>query len=186
MSATRPTASSSRQETTRKCGVSSCSAAASTMPQRSRTATALNSAAASAAKSSLVEGTALDARQFLRVYDSGRCEIAGGFLRLDLDRRVARHQPVRDRDLRDDLDPLRLERVALQVRHRDPAVDAADPEPVEDVRHQLLKAHVLHAGDAFGAAEIGVRPVAAMLPLAGVVDEEFGDLAERPPLLAVV
>ena len=62
----------------------------------------------------------------------------------------------------------------------------ADAEPVEHVRHQLLEAHVLHAGDAFGAVEIGVGAVAAALPLARVVDQEFGDLAEGAALLAVV
>ncbi len=51
---------------------------------------------------------------------------------------------------------------------------------------KLLKSHVLHAGDAFGAAEIGVGAVAALLPLARVVDQELGHLAERAAFLAVV
>src|SRR5712671_2362022 len=186
MSTTRRTASSSREGASRKCGVSPRSAAARTMPQRSRTAAALSSSAASAGKSSIVEGTTLGAAELQRTGDAQRREIAGSLLRLDLDCSVERHQPIRDRDLLDYLDPLRLERVVLQVRHRDPAVDAADPEPMEDIRHQLLKPHVLHAGDAFGAAEIGVGPIAAQLTLTSVVDEEFGDLAKRSPLLAVV
>ena len=57
---------------------------------------------------------------------------------------------------------------------------------MQHVRHQLLEARVLHAGDAFGALEIGRRLVAALLALAGVVDEELGHLAERAALLAVV
>src|SRR6266567_1895958 len=57
---------------------------------------------------------------------------------------------------------------------------------MEDIGHQLLKAHVLHAGHTFRAAEIGVGPIAAQLAFAGVVDKEFGDLAKRSPLLAVV
>ena len=61
-----------------------------------------------------------------------------------------------------------------------------DAEPVEHVGHQLLEAHVLHAGDAFGAAEIGVGAVAALLAFPGVVDEELGHLAERAAFLAVV
>src|SRR5271165_2951367 len=182
MSRTRWTASSSCGITSRKCRVSPCWAAAKTMPQRSRTVAAVSSSRGW----SFVEGTSLDAVAFLRIEDPGWREIAGGLLRLDLDRRVERHQPIRDRDLRDDLDPLRCERVSLQVRHRHPAVDAADPEPVEDIRHQLLKPHVLHPGDTFGAAEVGVGAVAARLALTGVVDEEFGDFAERPSLLAVV
>ena len=57
---------------------------------------------------------------------------------------------------------------------------------MDHVRHQLLEARVLDAGDAFGALEIGRRLVAARLALAGVVDQELGDLAERPAFLAVV
>ena len=77
-------------------------------------------------------------------------------------------------------------RVVLHVRHRHEAVDAADAEPVQHVRHQLLEARVLHAGDAFGALEIGRRLVAARLALARVVDQELGHLAERAAFLAVV
>src|SRR5215472_14361565 len=175
MSATRRTASSRRAGATRKCRVSPRSAAAKTRPQRSRTAAALSSAAASS-RSSVVEGTAPDAAQFLRRGDPGRRKIAGGLFRLDLDRRIGRHQPLRDRNPLDDLDPLRGQGIALEVRHRDPAVDAADAEPMKDVRHQFLEPHVLYAGDAFGAAEIGIWAIAARLALAGVVDEEFGDL----------
>src|SRR5690242_12483848 len=179
MSATRAAASSSRAATSWKCRVSPRSAAAKTMPQRSRTAAALSSAAASPAPSSFVEGTTLRAVQLLRVRDARRREIARCLLGRDLDRRVERHQPVRDRDLLDDLDALRGQRTVFEVRHRDPAVDAADPEPMKDIGHQLLKAHILDAGNAFGAVEIGVGAVAAHLPLARVVDEELGDLAER-------
>ena len=57
---------------------------------------------------------------------------------------------------------------------------------MDHVRHQLLEARVLDAGDAFGALEIGRRLVAARLALARIVDEELGDLAERAAFLAVV
>ena len=57
---------------------------------------------------------------------------------------------------------------------------------MQHVRHQLLEAHVLDPGHAFGAFEVGLGPVAARLALAGVVDEELGDLAEGAALLAVV
>ena len=60
------------------------------------------------------------------------------------------------------------------------------PSQLQHVRHQLLEAHVLHAGDALGALEIGRGAIAARLALARVVDQELGDLAERPALLAVV
>src|SRR5438270_4327383 len=152
------------------------------MPQRSRTAAAVSSSEGS----SVVERTTPDAAELIRVGDPRRRKVAGGSLCLDFDRGVERHQPVRDRDLLHDLDALSRQRVTLQVRHRHPAMYSADAEPVEDIRHQLLKPHVLHPGDAFGAAEISVRAVAAQLALAGVVDEELGDFAERPPLFAIV
>ena len=77
-------------------------------------------------------------------------------------------------------------RVVLHVAHRHQAIDARDAEPVQHVRHQLLEAHVLHAGDALGAREVGRGAVAALLALARVVDQELGDLAERAAFLAVV
>ena len=60
------------------------------------------------------------------------------------------------------------------------------PSQWKHVGHQLLEAHVLHAGDAFGALEVGRRRIAAGLALAGVVDEELGHLAQRPAFLAIV
>jgi len=57
------------------------------------------------------------------------------------------------------------------------------PKPVHDIRHQLLESCILHACDAFGTLEILGRGVAALLPLACVVDQEFGDLARARPSL---
>src|SRR6266481_4313358 len=185
MSTTRRAASSSRAQTSWKCRVSPRRAASDTIAQRPRTAAALCSTVAPAA-ASLVEGTAFGAAQLGSIRGSRRGEIPCRLLCRHFDRRIEGHQSIGNRQLLYHLDPLGLECIALVVRHRHPAIDPADAEPVEDVGHQLLKAHVLYAGDAFGAAEIAVGGVAAGLPLAGIVDEELGDLAERPPLLAVV
>ena len=57
---------------------------------------------------------------------------------------------------------------------------------MEHVGHQLLEAHVLNAGDAFGTGEVARRGVATLLALARVVDQELGDFAERPAFLARV
>jgi hypothetical protein len=65
-------------------------------------------------------------------------------------------------------------------------MDAGDAEPMQHVRHQLLKAHVAHAGDAFGALEVAGRTIATLLALARIVDEELSDLAERAAFLAIV
>ena len=61
-----------------------------------------------------------------------------------------------------------------------------DAQPVQHVGHQLLEAHVLHAGHALGAGEVLVGGVAAHLALARVVDQELGHLAERAAFLAGV
>src|SRR6202022_675112 len=182
---TRRAASSSRAQTSRKCRVSPRRAASDTIAQRPRTAAALSSTAAPAVPS-WVEGTAFRSAQLGSIRGSRRGEIPCRLLGRHFDRRVEGHQSIRNRELLHHLDPLGLERITLAVRHRHPAIDPADAEPVENVGHQLLKAHVLHPCDAFGAPEIGVGGVAARLPLARVVDEELGDLAERPPLLAGV
>src|SRR5580704_13876085 len=123
MSTTRRTASSSRARTTRKCGVSPRSAAAKTMPQRSRTAAAVSSSETS----SVVESTTPDAAELLGIGDPGRRKVPGGSLCLDFDRCVERHQPVRDRHLFHDLNALSGQRVTFEVRHRYPAVYPADP-----------------------------------------------------------
>ncbi len=57
---------------------------------------------------------------------------------------------------------------------------------MEHIGHQLLEAHVLHAGHAFGAVEVLRRRIAAGLALAGVVDQELGDLAQGAAFLAIV
>src|SRR5215813_5271806 len=113
-------------------------------------------------------------------------EIAGGELGLDLHARVRRNHVVGQRHAFVDGDALADERVAFHVAHRGEAMDAGNAEPMQHVRHQLLKPHVAHAGDAFGALEIAGWAVAALLALARVVDQELGDLAERAAFLAIV
>src|SRR5436190_10949601 len=113
-------------------------------------------------------------------------KISGGELGFDLHPRVRRNHVVGQRNAFVDGDALAKERVALHVAHRGEAMDASDAEPMQHVRHQLLKAHVAHAGDAFGALEVAGRPVAALLALARIVDQELGHLAERAAFLAIV
>src|SRR5262245_35008497 len=113
-------------------------------------------------------------------------EIAGGELGFDLHARVRWNHVVGQRHAFVDGDALADEGIALHVAHRGEAVDAGDAEPMQHVRHQLLKSHVAHAGDAFGALEIAGGTIAALLALARVVDQELGDLAERAAFLAIV
>src|SRR5215207_6573688 len=143
------------------------------IPHRSRATR--TDAAMRVRKSETLQVAALDAGERGGVEGAGGRVVAGRLLGLELDLRVRRHQPVRDRHALEDLDAGRENRVVFHVRHGHEAVDAGDAEPVEHVRHELLEARVLHAGDAFGALEIGRGLIAALLPLPGVVDEEFGD-----------
>ena len=74
----------------------------------------------------------------------------------------------------------------LHVAHGYEAIDAADSEPVEGVRHKLLEPHVLSAGDALGAFEISLRPITPLLPFSRVVYEKLCHLAQRASFLAVI
>ena len=132
-----------------------------------------------------VERAANRAHRLIPLCRLGRI-IAGGFFRRDLDVRISRNQVVGNGDPLHDLDALRDQRVIFHVAHGDEAVDALEPQPMDHVRHQLLKARILHAGNAFRALEIGRGRIAALLPLAGIVDQELGDLPERAAFLAVV
>jgi hypothetical protein len=63
------------------------------------------------------------------------------------------------------------------IAHRNHIVDLLDAQPVQDVRHEHLKAHVLHARNQFCCTEVLVRRVAAAF--AEVVDQIFGYLTQR-------
>ena len=65
---------------------------------------------------------------------------------------------------------------AAHIAHRNHVVDLPDAQPVQDVRHERLEAHVLHACNQFRCTEVLVRRVAAAL--AEVVDQIFGHLTE--------
>lgn len=75
-------------------------------------------------------------------------------------------------------------RIILHIAHAHHAVNLLDPQPVQDVRHERLEAHVLDARDELRALEILVRAVAAAL--AQVVHEILGHLAQGTALLAEV
>ena len=93
---------------------------------------------------------------------------------------------VRNGNAFDDIHALSGQRVVFHVAHRDEAVDPLKAEPMNRIRHELLKAGVLHAGHAFGALEIRGGRIAALLTLTGVIDEKLGDLAQRAALLAII
>ena len=57
---------------------------------------------------------------------------------------------------------------------------------MQHVRHELLKAHVLHPCDAFGALKVGFGTVPAFLPLASIVNEEFRDFAQSTAFFAEI
>src|SRR5205814_4412855 len=129
---------------------------------------------------------ALHSRQPLRIWNFAIAVVACRLLGIHLDTRVGRDQLVRELDALADFDGRSDDRVVLEVAHRHQPVDTPNAQPVQNVRHQFLEAHVLHAGDAFGAQEIVVRAVAALLPLARVVDQELGHLAQGAAFLAGV
>ena len=180
---------------TRKCGSLSSSPSASMRCARSRTACGAQKRKRggrigihdrpACMSQNLSSGAADRIGQVLRLRRLRRV-IAGGLLGRDFHMGVGGNQLVWNRHAFDDLDALADQRIIFHVAHRDEPVDAPQTEPMDRVRHQLLEARVLNAGDAFGALEIGGGGVAALLPLARVVDQELGDFAERAALLAVI
>src|SRR5689334_21763443 len=166
-----------------KCSSASRSASFSRLSARSRTASAVRRYATAALASVLSTRILfLQKASLARLELSGiglaLGEIAGGLLGVDFDPGLAANEPLRDLDPLDHLDAALHERLELRVAHGDEAVDARDAQPMQHVGHQLLEAHVLQAGDAFGALEISRGAVAALLPFAGVVDQELGHFAE--------
>ena len=57
----------------------------------------------------------------------------------------------------------RTRRGNSHVAHRHHVVDLLDPKPVQDVRHERLEAHVLHACNELRRLEVLVRGVASAL-----------------------
>lgn len=55
------------------------------------------------------------------------------------------------------------------LAHAKHPVDLLDSKPVQNIGHQGLEAHVLDAGDIFGASEVVGSPVFSSLP--GVVND---------------
>src|SRR5262249_21423888 len=113
-------------------------------------------------------------------------KIPRSLLGRDLDMGVSGDQFLRNRNPIHDLDALPDQRVIFHIAHGDEAINAGEAQPVDHVRHQLLKSRVLYAGDAFCALEIGSSSIAILLALAGIVDQEFGDLAKCAAFLAIV
>lgn len=55
------------------------------------------------------------------------------------------------------------------LAHAQHAIDLLDSQPMEDIRHQSLEAHVLHASNVLGTLE--VFGCAVQTTLSSVVDE---------------
>ena len=109
-------------------------------------------------------------------------EVPRSNLRVDLHARVRRDEVVcthrqsriihpdetirtRTRDIvpLQDAYPALHDRVVLHVAHADHLVNLGDPQPVQDVGHERLEAHVLDACDELRGLEVLVRGVAAAL-----------------------
>src|SRR5688572_12829399 len=180
--ATRPATEPRGARSTLKCAERPASTALSRFAQRSRMVAGMRSTATAASD----KPTPLDLRQILLRHHAARGEVAGSDLRLDLDARVGGYQRIRNLHALADFDAAAGDGAVLVVAHADEAMDLADAEPVQHVGHQFLEAHVLHAGDAFGAQEVLVGAVAAELALACVVDQELGHFAQSAAFLAAV
>mmetsp|Transcript_27087 Transcript_27087/g.59906 ORF Transcript_27087/g.59906 Transcript_27087/m.59906 type:complete len:378 (+) Transcript_27087:182-1315(+) len=104
----------------------------------------------------------------------------------DLHLRVLGDQLGGDGHTVDDLDAGVHDGVVFHITHRDKIVDLGDAQPVQRVRHHGLETRVCDAGHVAGAVEVLGGGVPALSPLAHVVHEVLGDLAEGPALFAEV
>jgi hypothetical protein len=70
----------------------------------------------------------------------------------------------------------------LHVGHGHKAVNLGDSEPVEDIRHERLEAHILDSCDVLGSLEVLCGGISSSL--AGIVDQVLCDLSQSTTLLA--
>src|SRR5215467_415460 len=133
----------------------------------------------------LVERAAKRARKAIRICRL-RGVVAGGFLRRNLDLRVAGNEVIRQGYPLHDFNSLTDKRVVFHVAHRYQPINARYSEPMQGVGHQLLETGILNPRHAFGPLKVRSGHIAPFLPLARVVDKELRHLSKRSPLLAVV
>jgi len=60
-----------------------------------------------------------------------------------------------------DRNPALYDSIILHITHRHHIIDLLDAQPVQDVRHQCLEAHVLDTGDHFSGFEVFIGGVAS-------------------------
>src|SRR5690606_15173619 len=64
--------------------------------------------------------------------------------------------------------------------------DLRYPQPVQRVRHQLLKPHILDARHTFRSSKVLTGCIASSLPFARVVYKELSHLAQSPSFFSIV
>ena len=111
--------------------------------------------------------------------------VSGGLLRCPFDLRFIGHKAFGKDDVVA-LDSLSFHSVLLQVGHRSPPLNAAYAEPMENVWHQLLNAHIHDTSHTFSAAKVLVCSVTTCLLLSGVVDEKLRHFPQSAAFFAVV
>mmetsp|Transcript_74018 Transcript_74018/g.197253 ORF Transcript_74018/g.197253 Transcript_74018/m.197253 type:complete len:205 (+) Transcript_74018:203-817(+) len=137
----------------------------------------------------LVEAASL--RQFHQIFIDGstlilRNVISSIHLGIDFDMGISWNHFVGNGNAITNLNSGINNGIVLHVAHGDEIIDLCDPEPMQRIRHQLLKAHILDTGDACRAMEIRFRAISTLLTLTSVVHKELGHFPKRPPLLAEV
>jgi len=104
-------------------------------------------------ESVFVEGTADRVGQILRLRRLRR-KIAGRFLGGDFDMSIGRNQLVGKRNPLGDINPLPDQSVVLHVAHGHETIDPFQPQPMDDIRHQLLETGILNASDTFSPLKV--------------------------------
>jgi len=125
----------------------------------------------------------------LQLFLGGRAvgaEVPGGFLCVNLHVRITGNHIVGYLNALNNFYSGTNDGIMFHIRHAHQLIDSLDAEPHEDVRHELLKAHVLNTSDTLGSQKVRFSTITALLALARIVNEEFGHLAKGTAFLAVI
>lgn len=74
--------------------------------------------------------------------------------------------------------------IMFHITHTEHTIDLGDAQPMQDIRHQRLKAHILHPRDILRALEILARAIGAAFPR--VVHEILGHFPQGAAFLAEI
>src|SRR5688572_11575883 len=102
-----------------------------------------------------IEATATHAVEFSTIRARSLSVVASSFFCRHLDMSVRRNPILGKGNPVDNLDAGAANRLVFHIAHGDKPIDASNPQPMQDVGHEFLEAHILSPGNAFGTGKVG-------------------------------